>query len=100
MSYIDDIFRRATLTQIQSFLLYGAERLHEPCPNYEAEMKSAAQGLHEMLGQFVLDEKAREDLLNQINLSAALSDEAYFQLGMKAGALLTTELHNPTGQIG
>lgn len=91
--YLNEHLQRATLPQIASFLIDGAESPENP-PNYGQCIDTAWDTLSAQLDQQISDKKIRDDVRTLIFIYADAIQDAYINLGLKAGARLLFELLN------
>ena len=89
-NYLNKNLQRANLYQIGSFLVYGTEA-HEDPPDHEQCIDQAWDSLHAQLAQQISDKNALDQIRNLIYIYANAIQDAYLELGLKAGARLTYE---------
>ena len=93
--YLHENLQRSNLYQIGSFLVYGTEAREDP-PDHEQAINQAWDELHLQLAQCIPDKKVLDHLRTLVYIYADTIQDAYLELGLKAGARLLQELlHTP-----
>ena len=90
MSYIDDIFTRANLQQLRSFLLDGTETQkvsEEPC---EQRLRQGTEGVFRLIQALSPDQS--EPLETQLMIALAAYEEVFMEIGLRAGMSLSAQL--------
>lgn len=90
-NYIDDIFDRTALSQICSFLLYGAQSF-APQRSYGDWTTAAHDQLMEQLEKSVPDTREQNQLAALVYSYAGAVETLSMELGLKAGARLMLSL--------
>lgn len=89
--YFKESLQRANLYQIGSFLTSSAESPEAP-PDFEQRIDAAWDVLSAQLDQHIADKRIRDDVRTLIFIYVDAIEDAYLNLGLKAGAKLLFEL--------
>ncbi len=93
MNCIDEIFLRANIQHIRSFLLYGTEELRiDPRP-YGERIKSATQRLTDHLHELYTDKDEFENETALLFDCLDAYESVYMELGLQAGSLLAAQTY-------
>ena len=90
MNYIGEIFTRADIQQIRSFLMHGVEGNKDPRP-YIERIESAHKAFHVRLHRDYPDEKDFEEISQPIYDYVSVIEEVYMEIGFQVGAKLTAQ---------
>ena len=92
MGYIDDIFTRSNIKQLQHFLLYGAENLESGPNDYKERMEAAWDSVAEVLKKAFPDQDDYEKVTNRVYGYAAVAQDVHMEIGLQCGAILMVQL--------
>lgn len=93
MADIDNIFKRATMKGITSYLLYG--QVEEPdTRDYETRLNEAFAEFDEEA--LKLDKRQPPKLLDKVNALVSEAEDIYTEIGLKTGILLMNDLMEDT----
>lgn len=93
MADIDNIFKRATMKGITSYLLYG--QIEEPdTRDYETRLNEAFAEFDEEA--LKLDKRKPPKLLDKANALVSEAEDIYTEIGLKTGILLMNDLMENT----
>jgi len=88
----EDIYRRADIYQLASFILCGSDS-DGNCNNYEDVEKEAYNDLMKRLEKYVgTDFEKLEDIVLCVNKYNVIVNDLYFMNGMKVGAKILHQL--------
>lgn len=90
-SYLNLYLQRANLYEIGTCLI-SATRPAPPPPDYEQAIETAWDALDTQLDQHIADSHIRDNVRSLILSYANTIEDAYINLGLKAGARLLLEL--------
>jgi len=90
MSFITEIFKRSTMKEITSYLLYGESFEGEDNADYHTRLKRACQRLEDTLS--IYDSDKESVLHNAVNQFMGETERVYMEIGVKAGFLLAKEI--------
>ena len=93
MNYLDEALKRANLTQLCSFLLYGSE-LGSPPSDCSQWLVTAEESMYQRLCRELPNPDTLDDVLSLIYDYASAIQYTYMKLGAKTGLQLALELHN------
>lgn len=88
MDYIEQIFARAELQQICSFLLYGAERELDTRSYREREETALRHVIDQLQAHLPEEEDA---LSNLVCAYGTVCQDVYMEIGLQVGAKLTLQ---------
>ena len=91
MSYIDDIYSRLNLQQIQTFLLSGGQVLKIHTETYEQRLEKCTLPVREFLEKR-LSPKETETAIEKMMPALSAYQEVFMEVGMRAGASLAVQL--------
>lgn len=91
MSYVDEVFRRADIQQIQNFLLYGVEGDIDP-RSYVERLETPKKQWATKLKERYLDQTEYEEIGNLIFEYADVIQDVYMEIGLQVGAILATQV--------
>lgn len=92
MSYIDEIFKRANIQQICSFLIAGSATTAVDKREYEQRLSRASEICTDIMkNHSKYDFKKME---NEIVGALGIYEDVYFEIGLKIGLILSGELEN------
>jgi len=98
MSFITEIFKRSSMKEITSYLLYGASFEGEDNADYHTRLKRACQCCEDVLLTY---DKDKESVLhNAVNQFMGETERVYMEIGVKAGFLLAKEIFNDVPDRG
>lgn len=97
MNYIDRMLDRASLYQLSSFLIFGAET-HATEQEYRQWKKSTHEDMLAALRAILPDPEELEKITNLIYSYTSTVECLYMEIGIKAGAQLILELLHTTPQ--
>ena len=92
---ISDIYERASLQKISSFLLDGEEDSRELSGKYDKDLEKAEQKMNDALGKYFKDEKLIGDIMEDIFCFTNMYERIYMEVGLKCGLLLAKDLIIP-----
>ncbi|MCL2344026.1 MAG: hypothetical protein FWC62_09060 [Firmicutes bacterium] len=92
MSYIDEIFARLNLQQIQSFLLYGEELVKINPKDYQRRIDEAWASLSKMLKEKFPEQEEYEKIVWEVYAYASATENIHMEIGLKCGAVLEAQL--------
>lgn len=98
MSYITDIYERANLQQIQSFLCVGTAKRQTDRRDYQRRVEQADEELLDSLRTLLPDREAMERVSSLVCQYGNACQDAYMEMGMQVGALLAVQLLHPSGR--
>ena len=90
--YIKDAFERMTLSQLRSFLLYGAEDFAKDAQPYRETLKAGSDPIYKRLETLYPDGSERDEAAADLAQALNAYEYVYMELGMKAGARLLYQL--------
>ena len=90
MSFITEIFKRSTMKEITSYLLYGASFEGEDNADYHTRLKRANQCLEDTLLKYESDKESV--LYNAVNQLMGETERVYMEIGLKTGFLLAKDI--------
>lgn len=91
MDYISQIFKRADLQQIRSFLLYGAEEMCVDPRPYRERIESAYRALSARMHRDYPDEEQFEEAMRPIYDYAGTVEAVYMEIGLQVGGILAAQ---------
>jgi len=86
------IFERMDIRQIRAFFLYGVGDLETDSRSYGQRLKEESAPLHKKLEELYPDEEERDGIFGDISQALTAYEQAYFEIGIKAGARLIFQL--------
>lgn len=93
MAEIENIFKRATIKGITSYLLYG--QIEEPdTRDYQTRLNEAFAEFDEEA--LKLDKRQPPKLLDKVNALVSEAEDIYTEIGLKTGILLMKDLMDDT----
>ena len=91
MKYLDEIFRRADIQQIQNFLLYGVEGDIDP-RSYVERLEAPKKQWAAKLQERYLNQTEYEEICNLIFEYSGAVQDVYTEIGLQIGAILTAQV--------
>lgn len=91
MKYLDEIFKRADIQQIQNFLLYGVEGDIDP-RSYVERLETPKKQWATKLRERYLDQTEYEEISNLIFEYSGAVQDVYMEIGLQIGAILTAQV--------
>lgn len=106
MSYVDEVFMRADIQQIQNFLLYGVEAEIDP-RSYVERLESSKKRWAAKLRERYLEQAERpiwrllektfhtkklDKAAEKLSCALVANQHVYMEIGMKAGAMIIFDL--------
>ena len=98
MSFTHEIFKRSTLKEITSYLLYEASFEGEDKADYNSRLKRACQHCEDILSTY--DNNKESILHNAVNQLMGETERVYMEIGIKAGFLLAMDIFNEAPDKG
>ena len=104
MGWINDVFKRTNLHQIQTFLLYE-DRSKRPQGSYEERMKKAKEPLYEFMEELFPNVSEREDAMSVIHTTLSDLEDIFMEIGMKwsqaakRAGIIRREVNKPKEKI-
>jgi len=92
MNYIDAIFARSNIQQICHFLLYGTECVEIGPDDYKLRIEEAWEPVTAVLKQAFPDQDEYDKIANEVCNYAAVSQDAYMEIGMRCCLRLAAQL--------
>lgn len=90
MNYLDEIFARADIQKIRSFLLHGAEGKIDP-RSYKERIDVPHRAFLARLRRDYPDQKEFEEITGFVYDYIAATEEVYMEIGLQAGAILAAQ---------
>jgi hypothetical protein len=90
--YVNDIFKRANLQQIRSFLLGGAEITDIDVLSYHKRLDDGCKGIEAILDSLNLPQEQYNKAFNGLASALGTYEEVYTEIGMKVGAKIVRQL--------
>lgn len=91
MDYISEIFAKANIQQIRSFLLYGADDTVTE-KSYIERLKEVEEPLMKILYENFDKTPEERDFVNMIHSYASINANVYMEIGMMCGASLVFQM--------
>ena len=92
MDYIDKIFARLNLQQIQSFLPHGTELNAIDPKDYKSRIDEAWRPLEKTLKEKFPEQEEYEKIVWEVYAYASAAEDVHMELGLKCGAVLEAQL--------
>jgi hypothetical protein len=90
--YVNNIFKRANLQQIRSFLLSGAEITDIDVLSYHKRLDDGCEGIVALLESLNLPQEQHNKAFNGLASALGAYEEVYTEIGMKVGARIVRQL--------
>lgn len=90
MSYVDEVFMRADIQQIQNFLLYGVEGKIDR-RSYVERLETPKKQWVAKLRERYLDQNEYEEICNLIFEYSGTVQDVYMEIGLQIGAILAAQ---------
>ena len=92
MNYIDELFARANLQQIVSFLLYESDKIDlDPRPYWE-RLEHAAETVYRQVSVICPEREEYEKMMEALYLYVNTEEEVYLEIGLQVGLSLAMEI--------
>lgn len=91
MSYVDEVFMRADIQQIQNFLLYGVEAEIDP-RSYVERLETSKKRWTAKLRERYLEQTEYEEICNLIFEYGGTMQDVYMEIGLQVGAILAAQV--------
>lgn len=91
MSYVNEVFRRADIQQIQNFLLYGVEGDIDP-RSYVERLEAPKKQWTAKLQERYLNQTEYEEICNLIFEYGSTMQDVYMEIGLQIGAILAAQV--------
>ncbi len=91
MSYVDEVFMRADIQQIQNFLLYGVEAEIDP-RSYIERLETSKKRWATKLRERYLEQTEYEEICNLIFEYGGTMQDVYMEIGLQVGAILAAQV--------
>ena len=92
MNFIDQIFERLNLQQIQSFLLSGEELVKINPKDYKGRIDEAWETLAAILKQKFPEREEYEKIACEVSAYAGATGDVYMEIGIRCGVILAAQL--------
>ena len=94
MSYISEIFKRANIQDIASFLMFGTECGNLSFKSYEERLHEADENIHRVIVDEPLNMEKQESkpLFDRIMLYVSIKECIYMEIGLQCGFLLASQI--------
>lgn len=92
MDYMNEIFERATLSQIRNFLIYGEECERIDNTAYEEREKTVWNLIEKKLEKLCPEQEEYDKMASDIMEYACVNQDIYMELGLQCGAILAVQL--------
>ena len=90
MNYIDEIFARADIQQIRSFLMDGVDSVTDPRP-YKERLDSAERAMSVRLHRDYPKQADFEEIARYIFEYGDALESVYMEIGLQIGAILAVQ---------
>lgn len=94
MDYIDQIFTRADIKQIRSFLLDGQGEPHTDERTYMERLKSADEKIYERMHEEYPELKEFDEMTQLIFDRVGVSRDVYLEIGLQIGFSLAAQINS------
>ena len=91
MSYVDEVFMRADIQQIQNFLLYGVEAEIDP-RSYVERLETSKKRWTAKFRERYLEQTEYEEICNLIFEYGGTMQDVYMEIGLQVGAILAAQV--------
>lgn len=96
MPYIHQLFDRACLQQLGSFLMYGTEAPMIAHGDYEDRLSDSQQTLLEACQPLMADNSTYERVMDALYAHLSVAESVYLEIGLQLGAQWMLQLtHGP-----
>lgn len=92
MNYTDNIFKRADIQQIRSFLMTGDECRTEH-GTFEERIEEAERPVNERIHKEFPDESDYEDVMGLIYCYTSVIQDVYMEIGLMTGSILSSQVY-------
>lgn len=92
MSYIDQIFSRANIQQIRSFLMYGTEELSVDRRTCKERLDAARKMMTEKLHELCDGEDDFEKMDNMLSEFSGTVEDVYLEIGLQCGIIIAAQI--------
>ena len=92
MNYINEIFKRADIQQIRSFLMNGDECRIER-GTYEERIEKAERTVYERMRKEFPENKDYEDVMGLVYCYASAVEDVYMEIGLLIGSVLSSQVY-------
>lgn len=99
MKGIQKVFKRANLHQLRAFLLTGSESTEIQEETYSERLRQECAPIYNRLENMYVEPKELDQAMSDLSQAFTAYEEVYVEIGMKAGARLTTELLTNVGTV-
>ena len=95
MDYISEIFSRTSVQQIREFLFHGVENVEVSDKPYKERIDKAGKEVFEAIRNKFSDREEYEKMANLVHKYSGELQDAYMEIGMRCGAIITAKLLTP-----
>lgn len=92
MIEVKELFNRASLHQLNQFLINGCESENKKVQSYETRLHQAGTDILQKVKALGLDDNKYEEITNDIFKAFKVYEEVYTELGIKAGARIILQI--------
>lgn len=94
MNGISEIFERADIQQVRSFLLNGTEDLHIHTDSYEDRIEKTLKKVREKVRELYSNERDCEKMMAIIFDYVTAVEEVHLEIGLQVGAMLCIQMYS------
>lgn len=98
MNSYEEILKRADLSSISAFLMYGEAGEKPETTNYGERIKKLSEEVHFLLTENCPEESLREKIADKILEYVCESNDVYMEIGLRCGFKLAMQVNEKLGQ--